>query len=289
MRVLLILFPFLLAIGGLVFLQTGLFAPDATPRPTAEVAPPPAMALSDVTQVVARLPSDQATGLTRPVPRPAAASGSGNDELQDLTMNVLAGLGMIAPPAEAAAAPTAAAATGPESEMQTLTMAVLNGLSGISTNTTPEPVPENLPLADLVSRAVSQGQSDAYLDAVLNEAADSGQIAIPGALRTSDGRVDTDALLRALILANSGGALAQIPDDVIPSGQGVEVRVVQEAGETVPYYFYTVQPGDSLGAIAQNFYGDAAFYKVIFEANRRLLSTPDRIKSGQRLRIPTNG
>ncbi len=282
MRVLLILFPFLLAIGGLVFLQTGLFAPDATPRPTAEVAASPAMALSDVTQVVARLPADQPTGLTRPVPRPATPADSDKDELQSLTMNVLAGLGMNTPPAEAAVA------TGTESEMQSLTMAVLSGLSG-STNTTPQPQPENLPLADLVARAVSQGQSDAYLDALLNEAADTGEIAIPGALRTSDGRVDTDALLRALILANSGGALAQIPEDVIPTGQGVEVRVVREAGRTVPYYFYTVQPGDSLGAIAQNFYGDAAFYKVIFEANRRLLSTPDRIKSGQRLRIPANG
>ena len=101
--------------------------------------------------------------------------------------------------------------------------------------------------------------------------------------------MDTDTLLRALILANGGGALSGIPADIIPTGQGVEVRVVQEAGETRPYYFYTVQEGDSLGGIAQNFYGDAAYYKVIFEANRRLLSSPNRIKVGQRLRIPTRG
>ncbi len=281
MRVLLILFPFLLAIGGLVFLQTGLFAPDPAPMASANT---PVMALSDVTQVVARIPKDEPTGQTRPVPRPTA-SGAGIGELQNLTFNVLAGLGMVP---ETSAAPAAAA--DPDNEMKSLTMAVLTGLSvGAPGAPSPQQVPENLPLAELVARAVSQGQSDAYLDAVLNEAADTGQISIPGALRTSEGRVDTDALLRALILANTDGALAQIPDDVIPTGQGVEVRVVQEAGETVPYYFYTVQTGDSLGAIAQNFYGDAAFYKVIFEANRRLLSTPNRIKSGQRLRIPTRG
>ncbi len=50
--------------------------------------------------------------------------------------------------------------------------------------------------------------------------------------------------------------------------------------------FYTVQKGDSLSKIAKKFYGDAMKYPVIFEANRPLLSDPDKIYPGQVLRIP---
>ncbi len=50
--------------------------------------------------------------------------------------------------------------------------------------------------------------------------------------------------------------------------------------------FYTVQPGDTLSAIAKKHYGSASKYPVIFEANRPMLKHPDRIYPGQVLRIP---
>jgi len=50
--------------------------------------------------------------------------------------------------------------------------------------------------------------------------------------------------------------------------------------------FYEVQPGDTLGHIAQRFYGKASSYMKIFEANRDVLDNPDLIKVGQKLRIP---
>ncbi len=49
---------------------------------------------------------------------------------------------------------------------------------------------------------------------------------------------------------------------------------------------YEVAPGDSLSKIARRFYGDASQYMRIFEANRDQLQDPDRIRVGQRLRIP---
>jgi nucleoid-associated protein YgaU len=49
---------------------------------------------------------------------------------------------------------------------------------------------------------------------------------------------------------------------------------------------YTVQPGDSLSAIAQKFYGKANEYRKIFEANKDKLSDPDHIRAGQELVIP---
>jgi nucleoid-associated protein YgaU len=49
---------------------------------------------------------------------------------------------------------------------------------------------------------------------------------------------------------------------------------------------YTVQPGDTLSSIANQFYGDAALYPRLFEANRHQLSNPNLIFPGQVLRVP---
>lgn len=50
--------------------------------------------------------------------------------------------------------------------------------------------------------------------------------------------------------------------------------------------FYTVQKGDTLSKIAKAQYGDASRYQAIFEANRPMLTDPDKIYPGQVLRIP---
>ena len=50
--------------------------------------------------------------------------------------------------------------------------------------------------------------------------------------------------------------------------------------------FYTVKPGDSLSKIAKEFYGNAMKYPEIFEANKPMLSDPNKIYPGQVLRIP---
>ena len=50
---------------------------------------------------------------------------------------------------------------------------------------------------------------------------------------------------------------------------------------------HDVVAGDTLSAIAKKYYGDASKYHRIFEANRDQLSDPDKIKAGQRLRIPS--
>ena len=50
--------------------------------------------------------------------------------------------------------------------------------------------------------------------------------------------------------------------------------------------FYTVKKGDNLSKIAQAVYGKASKYPVIFEANKPMLTHPDKIYPGQSLRIP---
>ncbi len=50
--------------------------------------------------------------------------------------------------------------------------------------------------------------------------------------------------------------------------------------------FYTVVAGDNLSKIAKQHYGDANKYPQIFEANKPMLKSPDKIYPGQVLRIP---
>ncbi|VVD69729.1 peptidoglycan-binding protein LysM [Pandoraea anhela] len=50
--------------------------------------------------------------------------------------------------------------------------------------------------------------------------------------------------------------------------------------------YYTVKSGDTLSAISKAQYGDANKYNAIFEANKPMLSSPDKIYPGQVLRIP---
>jgi nucleoid-associated protein YgaU len=49
---------------------------------------------------------------------------------------------------------------------------------------------------------------------------------------------------------------------------------------------YTIKSGDTLGAIAKEFYGKSAAYMKIFEANKDIISDPNKIYPGQKIRIP---
>lgn len=53
-----------------------------------------------------------------------------------------------------------------------------------------------------------------------------------------------------------------------------------------PARTYVVKPGDSLSAIAQAVYGNAARWPEIFEANKDKIKDPRLIRPGQELRIP---
>ena len=59
---------------------------------------------------------------------------------------------------------------------------------------------------------------------------------------------------------------------------------VAEPAEEAKYH--EVVSGDTLSKIAKEYYGDMMKYEVIFEANKPMLSHPDKIYPGQMLRIP---
>ena len=64
-----------------------------------------------------------------------------------------------------------------------------------------------------------------------------------------------------------------------------DLMTVAKAAEP-PSRFHTVVRGDTLSAIAKTYYGNANKYPQIFEANKPMLTHPDKIYPGQVLRIP---
>ncbi|MFP9098113.1 peptidoglycan-binding protein LysM [Flavobacterium sp. RHBU_24] len=92
---------------------------------------------------------------------------------------------------------------------------------------------------------------------------------------TLEGEVEhqADAEKIALAVGNVGGV----------QSVNNQMRVTASEPES---QFYTVVSGDSLSKIAGKYYGDVQKYNVIFEANKPMLSDPDKIYPGQLLRIP---
>jgi len=88
-----------------------------------------------------------------------------------------------------------------------------------------------------------------------------------------------------LVAAGSGTQAPEVSVN-LPPAEDIDDPTEPSAEESPNSQFYTVQSGDTLGAIAKRVYGDAGKYPVIFEANRPMLTDPDKIYPGQVLRIP---
>jgi nucleoid-associated protein YgaU len=88
-------------------------------------------------------------------------------------------------------------------------------------------------------------------------------------------------------------ALKTVPDwdkevvaDLKVNAPAAQRAPTTASGGAMPTISYTVQPGDTLSAIAKKFLGNANEYMDIFNANKDQLSDPDKIKPGQVLKIP---
>jgi len=92
---------------------------------------------------------------------------------------------------------------------------------------------------------------------------------------TIRGKVDTQEISEKVALTVGNVAGIESVDN--------QLEVIHPEPEAV---FYTVVSGDTLGKIAKQHYGNAGKYPVIFEANKPMLSNPDKIYPGQVLRIP---
>ncbi|MEM9139797.1 MAG: peptidoglycan-binding protein LysM [Pseudomonadota bacterium] len=90
----------------------------------------------------------------------------------------------------------------------------------------------------------------------------------------------------------TGDAVSQeMKEKVILAAGNVEGIAAVDEAVTAPDaadpVFHTVEKGDTLWAISAKHLGNGAHYEKIFEANKPMLSHPDKIYPGQVLRIPT--
>lgn len=95
-----------------------------------------------------------------------------------------------------------------------------------------------------------------------------------GIVYLSGSVADQETLERVVIALGNVEGVEKVDEDL-------DVEAPADAAR-----MYNVQAGDTLSAIAQQFYGDANRYNEIFEANRPMLSDPNLIYPGQTLRIP---
>ena len=82
----------------------------------------------------------------------------------------------------------------------------------------------------------------------------------------------------------------KVAGSTLGTGAGKVQMSPNETGSASPAWqsrTYTVEKGDTLSAISKTMYGDASDYNMIFEANKPMLSDPDKIYPGQVLRIPS--
>lgn len=96
----------------------------------------------------------------------------------------------------------------------------------------------------------------------------SGQVAITGTVPDQENRE------KIILAAGNVQGVDNVDDKLLVESPTGEPR------------FYTVIKGDTLWKIAASEYGDGSKYPKIFEANKPMLSDPDKIYPGQNLRIP---
>lgn len=249
---------------------------EAVTRANTQIAQPasvpdPALQLP---RAVAASPQNTAERLKQILAQAPSATSTDDGAMRSLTSSVLTGLRGY----------DGAAISGQNDDMRHMTAGILSRIQSHETAIAQTDDGAHSGLEALIARSLHAGHEDSYIDALVNAAADRGDFTVPAALRTAGGRVDTRGILSGIVQRSTGQSAAQ----QVVGGRGVEVRIVQKAdGSSEKHQFYTVSSGDSLGGIAMRFYGDAAYYTRIFEANRSRVSRPDKIRVGQRLVIPT--
>ena len=93
--------------------------------------------------------------------------------------------------------------------------------------------------------------------------------------------VTQEQLQQAGLRKPAGGISASEPEG---GAAGTSAASDAETGEAAR--FYVIQKGDTLYAVAKEFYGDGMKYPQLFEANREVIEDPDKIYPGQKIRIP---
>lgn len=105
---------------------------------------------------------------------------------------------------------------------------------------------------------------------------DDGVVTLSGVAKT------LEAKEKAVLMAGNIAGVETVNADAVD---------VTEPPAAVPVQvqYYTIEKGDTLYAVAKEFYGDGMKYPQIFEANREVIEDADKIYPGQKIRIPALG
>lgn len=79
---------------------------------------------------------------------------------------------------------------------------------------------------------------------------------------------------KAVLVVGNHKGVKEVKDDLKVKQSGPEAKL------------HTVVKGDTLSKLAKTYYGDSMKYPIIFDANRPMLTDPNKIYPGQVLRIP---
>jgi nucleoid-associated protein YgaU len=96
-----------------------------------------------------------------------------------------------------------------------------------------------------------------------------------GVVRLGGQAESAEAMEKAVLMAGNVEGVSEVNVDAM------------DAPEPEPEVeYYTIVSGDSLSKIAKAYYGNAMDYPKLFEANREVITDPDLIYPGQKIRIP---
>ncbi len=106
------------------------------------------------------------------------------------------------------------------------------------------------------------------------------QVKVQDGIATLKGDAESPAALeKAILMAGNAMGIQEVrAEEATVTGQTAQFADDDE--------FYIIEKGDSLWKIAEKAYGNGAKYKAIFEANREIITDPDLIFPGQKIRIP---
>ena len=134
------------------------------------------------------------------------------------------------------------------------------------------------PTPDIAALNATAGQAIEKYIASQNLTADGLDVAYDGASQTvtvSGVAADQATKEKIVLCCGNVASVAKVNDLLTVAAPAEPESTYRE-----------VKSGDTLSKIAKDAYGDANAYMKIFEANKPMLSNPDKIYPGQMLRIP---
>jgi nucleoid-associated protein YgaU len=96
-----------------------------------------------------------------------------------------------------------------------------------------------------------------------------------GVVAISGQAASAEAMEKAVLMAGNVQGVSEVQVDKLKAPP-VQAKVE----------YYIIKKGDTLSAIAKQFYGKPNDYPRIFEANREVIKDPNLIFPGQKIRIP---